>query len=46
MKTGVTVVTFCQKGHKLYRPGDVILVMKMEAIAACPVVQYDLFSMH
>ena len=46
MKTGVTVVTFCQKGHKLYRPGDVILVMKMEAVAACPVVQCDLFSMH
>ena len=36
MKTEVSVVTFCQKGHKLYCPGDIILVMKMKAIAACP----------
>ena len=32
MKTEVSVVTFCQKGHKLYYPGDIILVMKMKAI--------------
>ena len=46
MKTEVTVVTFCQKGHKLYCPGDIILVMKMKAIAARPMVLCDLFSMH
>ena len=46
MKTEVSVVTFCQKGHKLYYPGDIILVMKMKAIAACPMVKCDLFSMH
>ena len=46
MQTGVTVVTFCQKGHKLYCPVDIIVIMKMKAIAACPMVQCDLFSMH
>ena len=46
MKTGVTVVTFGLKGHKLYCLGDIILVMKMKAIAARPMVQCDLFSMH
>ena len=44
MKTEVSVVTFCQKGHKLYCPGDIILVMKMKAIAACPMVKCDLFD--
>ena len=39
-------VTFCQKGHKLYCPGDIILVMKIKAIAARPMVLCDLFSMH
>ena len=46
MKTGVTVVTFSLKGHKLYCPGDIILIMKMEAIAARRMALCDLFSMH